>query len=189
MVKVNCGGFYIDEKTLKVIDGVLTNKDAIEITDIITDIKPYCGQLKIDGTVFKLDKDKNKNNCITLKTTESITDSFTPCQGARFDSAVFEIKNQILSLKSGVQTMSINAIETEYKDVPMTKVTFESLDDFTIIVKDESGKVLKPIEDKIYQLERTKPYTYEATNSNQEVSNGNITTTSRQANVTKTIEF
>lgn len=188
MKKVNCGGFYIDEETLKLIDGVLTNKDAVEVTEVITDIKPYCHQLMIDGSVFKIAQDKNKNNCITLQATESVTDSFTPCTGCRFDSATFDFdaKKQILSLKSGIQLLSANTI---ISPTSITNVTFESLDDFTIVVKDEMGKNVKPIEDKIYQLERTKPYTYEATNTNKEVVKGTITTTARQANVTKTIEF
>lgn len=191
MEKVNCGGYYIDKETLKIIDGVLTNKDTAEITEVITNIAPYCGQLKIDGTVFKIAQDKDKNNCITLQSIESVTDSFTPCHGVRFDSSAFEFdsKKQVLSLKSVVQMLSLNSIETKSISVPITNVTFESLDDFTITVKDANGNVIEPVKDTVYQLERTKPYTYEAISSNGEVVNGTITTTSRQANVTKTIEF
>lgn len=191
MEKVNCGGYYIDKETLKTIDGVLTNKDTVKITEVISNIAPYCHQLMIDGTIFKISQDKDKNNCITLKETESVENSFTPCMGVRFDSSVFDFdfKKQMLSLKSEIQMLSSRNKTKSVSSTLITNVTFESLDEFTIVVKDSNGKVVEPIEDNIYQLERTKLYTYKATNKNKEVVEGDITTASRQANITKTIEF
>lgn len=178
MGKVNCGGFFINEEKLKVIDGALTKQNSVKITNKGL---AGCGGLIIDLDVFKFD---DKTHTLTIKEAKSVLDFIlAPCGGLKLDSNYFKInKDGTITLKDiEVSTMSFN--------VPTTKVTFESLDDFTIEVNNENGEVVEPVEDKIYQLERMKLYTYKAVNLNNEIINGTITTTSRQANLIKTIEF
>lgn len=180
---INCGGFHINEEKLKVIKGALTKQESVDVTNMEV---AGCGGLVIDTDVFKFD---NKTHSITMKEAESVTDTiFAPCGDLKLDTTYFEIgEDGKVALK---ETSGVDMLMTETKSsISVTNVTFESLDDFTITVKDVNGKVVEPVEDKIYQLERTKPYTYEAVNVNDEISTGTITTTSRQANVTKTIEF
>lgn len=175
---VNCGGFHINEEKLKVIDGVLTKQDSVEITNKGL---AGCGGLMIDTDVFKFDE---KTNVLTMKEAESVTESvIAPCGGLKLDTAYFEIG------EDGNVTLKEIGVDMLKASVPMTKVTFESLDEFTIEVRDEENKIVEPIEDKVYELQKTKLYTYKATSSNNEIVDGNITTTSRQSNVTKTIEF
>lgn len=179
---VNCGGFHINEEKLKVIDEVLTKQDSVEITNKGL---AGCGGLMIDADVFKFDE---KTNVLTMKEAESVTESIiAPCGGLKLDTAYFEIgEDGNVTLKEiGVDMLKASVL----LNVPVTKVTFESLDEFTIEVRDEENKIVEPIEDKVYELQKTKPYTYEAISSNDEVVDGNITTTSRQSNITKTIEF
>ena len=179
---INCGGFHINEEKLKVIDGVLTKQDSVEITNKGL---AGCGGLVIDTDVFKFD---DKSNSLTMKEAESVTESIiAPCGGLKLDSAYFEIgEDGNITLKEiGVNMMKSPVL----LNVPVTKVTFESLDEFTIEVRDEENKIVEPIEDKMYELQKTKLYTYKAISSNDEVVDGNITTTSRQSNLTKTIEF
>lgn len=179
---VNCGGFHINEEKLKVIDGVLTKQDTVEVSNKGI---AGCGGLVIDTDVFKFD---DKSNSLTMKESESVTESvLAPCGGLKLDTAYFEINEDgNVTLKDvGVDMLKVSTPV----NVPTTKVTFESLDEFTIEVRDEENKIVEPIEDKVYELQKTKPYTYKAISSNDEVVDGNITTTSRQSNITKTIEF
>lgn len=178
---INCGGFKINNEKLKVIDGVLTKQDSIKI---LNKKIAGCGGLIIDADVFKFDE---KSNSLTMKESESVIKSvFAPCGGLKLDTEYFEIsENGEVTLKEVIADM----MKISTNNISVTKVTFESLDDFTITVKDENGNTIEPIGNKVYQLERTKPYTYEAISSNDEVSTGTITTTGRQTNVTKTIEF
>lgn len=184
---VNCGGFKINEEKLKIIDGALTKKDSIEITNKGL---AGCGGLLIDVDVFKFDE---KSNSLTMKETESVTETvYAPCGGLKLDTKYFEIdKNGNLSLKEEVDTIkkSIPLMENKNENILTTNVTFESLDDFTIEVKNKNGEIINPEEDKVYKLQRTKPYTYKAVNSKNEEVSGTITTTSRNLNVVKTIEF
>ncbi len=175
---VNCGGFKINEEKLKVIDYALTKQDSIEVVNKGLAI---CGGLVIDTDVFKIDE---KTNVLTMKEAESVTKFIiAPCGGLKLDTAYFEIgKDGNVTLKE----VEVNMMKT---NVPVTKVTFESLDEFTIEVRDENDEIVEPMEDKVYELQRTKPYSYQAISSNEEVVNGTITTTSRQANLIKTIEF
>ncbi len=175
---VNCGGFKINEEKLKVIDYALTKQDSIEVVNKGLAI---CGGLVIDTDIFKIDE---KTNALTMKEAESVTKFIiAPCGGLKLDMAYFEIgKDGNVTLKE----VEVNMMKT---NVPVTKVTFESLDEFTIEVKDENDEIVEPMEDKVYELQRTKSYSYQATSSNEEVVNGTITTTSRQANLIKTIEF
>lgn len=179
---INCGGFHINEEKLKVIDGVLTKQDTVEVSNKGI---AGCGGLVIDTDVFKFD---DKSNSLTMKEAESVAESIiAPCGGLKLDSAYFEIgEDGNVTLKE----IGVDMLKASISiDAPVTKVTFESLDDFTIVVKDVNGEVIEPIEDKVYQLERTKTYSYEAVNTNEEVINDTITTSARQANITKTIEF
>ena len=175
---VNCGGFKINEEKLKVIDYALTKQDSIEVVNKGLAI---CGGLVIDTDVFKIDE---KTNVLTMKEAESVTKFIVaPCGGLKLDTTYFEIgKDGNVTLKEiGVNMMKTNA--------PVTKVAFESLDEFTIEVRNENDEIVEPMEDKVYELQRTKPYNYQAISSNEEIVNGTITTTSRQANLIKTIEF
>ena len=179
---INCGGFHIDEEKLKVIDNVLTKFDTVSVENSMV---AHCGQLLLDKAVFKHAKDKNKKDCVTLVDAESVEDTIiAPCGGVRFDSKYFEVSKGKLTMKDIVSVMLNNPIP-----VQTTKVIFDGLEDFDIIVKDSKGNVVEPIEDKVYNLERTKTYSYVATNDKEETVEGQITTTSRQANLTKTIEF
>lgn len=179
---INCGGFHINEEKLKIMKDALTKQDSVDVTNKSL---AGCGGLIIDSDVFKFD---NKTFALTMKEAESVTNTiFAPCGGLKLDTEYFEIdENGKLTLKDiEVDMMKVSVLN----NAPITKVIFESLDEFTIEVKDETGKLVEPIEDKIYNLERTKTYNYIATNENDEISEGKITTTSRQANLTKTIEF
>lgn len=181
--KVNCGGFYIDESKLKIIKGALTKQESADVTNMAL---IGCGGLIIDTDVFKFD---NKTHSLTVKEAESVGDTiFAPCGDLKLDTAYFEIdENGKVTLKEMiVADMFMAKTKT---NVPLTNVTFDSLDDFTITVKDENGNIVEPIKDKVYQLERTKLYSYEAVSSNNETFNGTITTSSRQANIIQTIEF
>lgn len=184
---VNCGGFHINKDKLKVIDGVLTKQESVSVT---TKALAGCGGLVFDADVFKFNEE---THALTDKDAESVTDTiFAPCGDLKLDTEYFEIdEDGKVTLKevSGVDMLSGASTMSASTTTSITKVTFESLDEFNIVVKDADGNTVEPIEDKMYELERTKQYSYEATNVDNEIVSGTITTGSRQANVTKTIEF
>lgn len=183
MNKINCGGFYINESTLKILDNALTKQETQSVSNIAI---AGCGGLLIDSDIFKFDK---KTHSITLKEAESVNEVISaPCGELKLDTVYFELdENGFVKLKEVVQVDMLAKSDTSTQS--LATVIFESLDDFTIVVKDENDNIVEPIEDKIYQIEKTKQYSYEAINSSDKKISGTITATSGQSNITKTIEF
>ncbi len=168
-----------DEEKFKAINGVLTKKETNKINNTIYS---SCGGFLLDGDVFKIDKDKDKNECITLKEVVKIEESFIPiCGGIRLDKAIFKIiKDKITLIESPV------ALETN-KEVPKSKVSFDSIEEFTIKVTNKDGEVVTPISEKEYMLNKYETYNYEAKSKNNTI-NGTITP-KRRNNITETITF
>lgn len=164
-----------DKTKLKFIGDTLTKT---ETKTVKNKISSSCGGFLLDADIFKLEVDKNKNKCITLKTIEKITDSLIPnCGGIRLDKAVFNINNNEITLIEQIERKNDNS---------KSKVIFDSIEDFTIQVT-KDGNIVYPISNKEYELEKGITYQYEANNSKTTVK-GTITP-KRKNNITETITF
>lgn len=177
MNKFYCNAFNFKSKTLKIIKDVLTTneKEAIE-----NKIKSPCGGFYLDGTVFKVDK---KTNSITKKENDSVEKTIKPyCGGILLDDAVFELKDGFMDLKE---------VMTVAENIPMTKITFDSLDNFSLKLMNNENEVITPLSEteseKIYNVPKNAKYSYEA-NNGEKVVKRTIDTTKRN-NINETITF
>lgn len=95
-----CGMIKLDETTLKLVDGVLTNATATKVGEVIT---APCGGFKLDGNVFGIDKGR-RYTVITRAGETASGVNLNVCGEIEFDAAAFEIIRDkgdiVLSLKA-----------------------------------------------------------------------------------------
>ena len=178
-----CNAFDVTGKkpTFKVIDGVLTTTEKMKITEGYI-VPPICGGIKLDKAVFRIDE---KTKAVTKKETLSVEKTVVPyCNGILLDDAIFEIKEGKAYLKAQAPEL---VTTTTTEEVPMTNITFESTDEFTVELKNEQGEIIEQTELNKYVVPKNANYTYEAT-SGIKVVKGNIST-SRRVNITETLTF
>ena len=139
MFNVNCGGFFIDNSTLKVVGDTLTIGTKESVSN--AEYSKICGTLRIDSDEFKSVKD-----VYTLKgDTKTVFDTVMVDCGRLFDAEYFSMVNGELVL-SGALAFTITF-----------KVNVEGA---TIVVTDGDSETVEPQADGSYRLLNGEDYSY-----------------------------